>query len=195
MSRFVKALLVVVFAAWTILGGATVATSATPSPSPSQEYGCLQDSDDYGPPGPCELQIQLLKPFCDNDVPKLSYAVKAIGSPNTTVTITWINPGGADFVQSDLPLTGTVLWPGAVVDDNGNAVDWPGWTLLPDGTWVEGDQWDWVRPDTQVKFEVNPEMTVDVTYRRPRRSASRARSTRRRRRRSCPRPVATRCRS
>ena len=164
MSRFVKVVLAVVVAAWATLGGATAGVAATPTPSPTPVYGCLDSTDDYGPPEPCELQVEVLQPFCNNDVPYLRYAVKPVGTPNTTVTITWINPNGADFVQADLPLSGSVLWPGAEVDSDGNPVDWPGWTQLPDGSWVVGDQWDWVRPSVDVKFKVNPEMTVNVAY-------------------------------
>jgi len=86
-----------------------------------------------------------------------------VGSPNTTVTITWVNPGGADVVQAGLPLQGTVLWPGAVQGANGTALDWPGWRL-ENGVWVEGDEFDWVRPSVQVHFKVNPEMTETIAY-------------------------------
>jgi hypothetical protein len=68
----------------------------------------------------------------------------------TTVTITWLNPNGADVVQSGLPMSGRVLWPGAVIDaQTGAPLDWPGWSLV-DGEWVEGDDFDWVRPEVQV---------------------------------------------
>lgn len=154
-------------------------SSASPSQEPSQEpsepapsqspsgaqYGCLGATDGYGGPLPCVLHITLLTPVCDNDVPKLRYAVQAEGSPNQTVTITWLNPsGGANVVQSGLPLSGTVLWPGAVVGPDGKGADWPGWRQLADGTWVEGDEFDWVRPDVQVLFQVNPEATMTVAY-------------------------------
>lgn len=149
--------------------GAPSMASAVTEPPPTD--GCEINADapaadgegDYAPPLPCELRVVTKNPICDNDVPKLQYAVEAIGTPNTTVTITWINPSGADVVQSGLPLSGTVLWPGAV-EQNGKGVDWPGWRQLPDGTWVEGDEYDWVRPSVQVKFEVNPEATVTVAY-------------------------------
>ena len=132
-------------------------------------YGCETEQaavgadGDYSPPLPCELHVLVKQPICDNDVPKLRYEVEAIGSPNTTVTLTWINPSGADYVQAGLPLSGTVLWPGAV-EQNGVGVDWPGWRQLADGTWVEGDEWDWVRPSVQVNFAVNPEATITVAY-------------------------------
>ncbi|WP_230684846.1 LPXTG cell wall anchor domain-containing protein [Cellulomonas sp. JZ18] len=42
-------------------------------------------------------------------------------------------------------------------------VDWPGWRL-ENGTWVEGDEYDWVRPEVTVRFDVNPSSTVTVAY-------------------------------
>jgi len=152
-----------------VVGAPSMASAAT-DPGPD-ESGCTVDTGaaadgegDYSPPQPpCELRVVTKSPICDNDVPKLRYAVEAIGTPSTTVTITWVNPSGADVVQSGLPLSGTVLWPGAVVKD-GKGVDWPGWRQLPDGSWVEGDEFDWVRPSVQVTFQVNPEATVTVAY-------------------------------
>ncbi len=87
-----------------------------------------------------------------------------MGSPNTTVTITFLNPSGANVVYADQPLSGTVNWPGAVAGPDGRGVDWPGWRQLADGSWVEGDEFDWVRPNVQVLFQVNPEATVTVGY-------------------------------
>ncbi len=175
MSKILRACVIAALAAGVALGAPGVALAAdgpTPSASASPtstapaggEFGCLGATDDYGVPLPCELHVTLLTPVCDNEVPKLRYAVEAVGSPNTTVTITWINPSGPDVVQSGLPLTGTVLWPGAVVGPDGRGVDWPGWTELPDGTWVQGDEFDWVRPSVQVLFQVNPEATMSVAY-------------------------------
>ncbi|MDM7830583.1 peptidase [Cellulomonas edaphi] len=171
MARTAKACLAAVAALALMLlapGAALAATSAASvpaadaSPSPTG-YGCIDGEDEYGAPLPCELKIQVLNPICDNNVPKLQYQVEAVGSPNTTVKITWINPDGDDVVQSGLPLSGTVLWPGAVQGANGEAIDWPGWRL-ENGVWVEGDEFDWVRPSVKVLFQVNPEMSVSVAY-------------------------------
>ncbi|MBO9553138.1 peptidase [Cellulomonas sp.] len=173
MSKILRACVIAALAAGVALGAPGVALAAdqpTPSASPSAttptggEFGCLGATDDYGVPLPCELHITLLSPICDNDVPKLRYVAEAIGTPNTTVTITWVNPGGANVVQSGLPLSGTVLWPGAVVGPDGKGADWPGWRQLPDGSWVEGDEFDWVRPSVQVNFQVNPSATMSVAY-------------------------------
>lgn len=118
--------------------------------------------DSYVPPEPT-IDLTVLSPVCDGDVPYLEYAVDVTGTDNDTVTITWQNPTGDDVVQSGLPLSGRVIWPGAVVGPDGRGADWPGWRL-EDGEWVEGDEFDWVRPSVEVLFEVNPEAVVSVDY-------------------------------
>ena len=53
-----------------------------------------------------------------------------------------------------------------MVGSDGVAVDWPGWLLLEDGTWVEGDDgFLWARPSVRITFEVNPTSDpVEVAY-------------------------------
>lgn len=109
------------------------------------------------------IELSVLSPICDNDVPYLEYEVDAQNVDGTDVTITFVNPEGDDVVYIDQPLSGRVLWAGAEVDADGNPVDWPGWRL-EDGVWVEGDEFDWVRPSVEVIFEVNPTATVTVDY-------------------------------
>lgn len=138
------------------------AASATIVETPAND-GCTRDVDDYGAELPCDLDLTVLTPICDNDVPKLRYVVTPTGTDRTTVTITWANPSGADVVYADLPLSGTVLWPGAVQDASGKGVDWPGWRLVGD-EWVEGDEYDWVRPSVEVGFQVNPSASAVVAY-------------------------------
>ncbi|WP_426594360.1 peptidase [Cellulomonas sp. McL0617] len=133
--------------------------AATVSP-----YGCLGAVDAYGAPLACQLAVHVITPICDKDVPKLKYDIQAVGSPNTVVKITFLNPNGPNVVYADQPLSGTVLWPGAVVGPDGRGADWPGWRQLADGSWVQGDEFDWVRPDVKVLFQVNPEATVTVAY-------------------------------
>ena len=110
--------------------------------------------------------VVINEPICDGDVPYLAYNVTITGGTGSeTLTITFVNPDGDDFVYTGLALgEGRVLWPGAEVDGDGNPIDWPGWTQLPDGTWVEGDEFDWVRPSVTVIFAVNPEATFEVDY-------------------------------
>ncbi len=133
---------------------ATADPEVTPSPSPTEEYPVDK---------PPSIDVTVLKPVCDGDVPYLQYSVVPTGTPNDTVTITWQNPSGDDVVLADLPLTGRVLWPGAEVDADGNPADWPGWRL-EGGEWVVGDEFDWVRPSVDVLFQVNPEATKTVGY-------------------------------
>lgn len=143
-------------------GAATQDPAATPAPtvSPSPAPSDLQ----YPPPAEPTLDVTVLQPVCDGDVPYLEYTVVPTGTPNDDVTITWQNPSGDDVVLADLPLAGRVLWPGAEVDANGDPVDWPGWHQEADGTWAEGDEFDWVRPAVDVLFQVNPEATETVSY-------------------------------
>ena len=167
MARLIRGALVAIFAVLVGLGGtmpAHAADAPAPSPSVEQNDACVNPTDSYGVQRVCDLDVQILTPVCDNEVPKLRYKVVATGTPNTKVTITWINPSGPDVVYADLPLEGTVNWPGAVQDSSGRGIDWPGWTQKSDGTWVEGDEFDWVRPSVSVHFKVNPEAIVSVGY-------------------------------
>ncbi|MGW6228356.1 hypothetical protein ACWFQT_14685 [Cellulosimicrobium cellulans] len=112
-------------------------------------------------------EITVASPVCDGDVPYLDYVFELPenyeNDEANPLTITWVNPDGDDVVQSDLPLSGRVLWPGAEVDGAGNPVDWPGWSLV-DGEWVVGDEFDWVRAGVTVVFEVNPTAETVVAY-------------------------------
>lgn len=137
--------------------GAT-AGMAQPDPDPT--------ATDFYPPEPePEIELTVLDPICDLDVPYLQYAIDASNFEPTDVTITWVNPTGPNVVQSGLALSGRVLWPGAVTDAAGNPLDWPGWILQDDGTWVQGDDgFTWVRPSVSVIFDVNPAITTAVAY-------------------------------
>ncbi|GAA1730031.1 hypothetical protein GCM10009809_26970 [Isoptericola hypogeus] len=145
----------VVAAGMGIAGATAAAADTVPSPSPSPT--------EYVPPEEPSITADILQPICDGDVPYLQYAVTVTGTDSNTVSITWINPGGADVVQSGLPLSGRVLWPGAEVAADGSPLDWPGWRLV-DGVWVEGDEFDWVRPSVDLLLEVNPELSATAAY-------------------------------
>jgi hypothetical protein len=137
---------------------APTANASVETPDPTPTVG------DYVPTTPPPtIDLTVLQPVCDGDVPYLEYAVDVTGTPNDTVTITWLNPSGANVVQADLPLSGRVLWPGATVDAAGNPTGWPGW-VFENGEWVEGGPFTWVRPSVDVLFQVNPETTVSVAY-------------------------------
>ncbi|WP_448631353.1 peptidase [Cellulomonas soli] len=164
MRTIVRACLAVLVAVGAAAAAAAPASAeVTPQPTPS--YGCLDQKDGYGAPLPCELVVTDLTPACVDDVAVLNYAVQPIGTPNTTVTLTFVNPDGASVVMPGLPLSGQVRWPGMVVGPDGKGSDWPGWKQLSDGTWIEADDgYAWVRPNVSVKLQVNPEATVSVAY-------------------------------
>lgn len=119
------------------------------------------------PPAPTTttpgLTVDFLTPICDGDVPYLTYSAR-FGSATVVQRITFVNPAGPDVSYTNLPLAGRVLWPGAVIDAAGEPLDWPGWTELPDGTWVQGDEFDWVRPSVTVELEINPVTTAVIGY-------------------------------
>lgn len=182
MAHRRRILIGLVAAAAAVLGPVAPALAAAPAAAPATTpavaaapavavpIGDCEDPDlteapaeGYAPPTRCELGIARAEAVCLAAAPALSYAVEPVGTPGTTVTITWHNPGGADLVQSGLPLSGQVYWPGTVVVD-GVVTDWPGWTQLPDGSWTEHDAYDYARPQVEVTFEVNPSATTVVSY-------------------------------
>jgi hypothetical protein len=96
-------------------------------------------------------------PFCRNDTPYL--ATSALLTPDLAglpVTLHWVDSAGNERHTQQVPAgTSEVLWPGAVVDGQGNPTDWPGW-ILQDGEWVEADDgFAWAR-SASVFFTVNP---------------------------------------
>jgi hypothetical protein len=142
----------------------TPTVTSTPTPTPTATPTPTPTPTATPSPSPTALDVGVLQPICDNDVPRLRYEISVPGITADTVTITWLNPDGPNVVYADQPLSGAVLWPGAVPGPDGRGIDWPGWRQLADGTWVEGDEFDWVRPSVQVLFQVNPEATVTVSY-------------------------------
>jgi len=104
--------------------------------------------------------------ICINDVPYFSYTTTANNfTPVNGLTLTWTDSNNVVVsTMTNLPLNGQVLWPGAVVDANGNGIDWPGW-LLVDGKWIEGaDGFENLRPTASVTFTLNPSETITANY-------------------------------
>ncbi len=163
MSRWIRALVAMTLA---LAGSFVAVSSATAAPAPAATDGltaCEQQDLGYVPSTPCQLVVDS-EAQCLKDVPYISYAATVEGSTATTLSITFVNPEGADIVLDDLPLTGKVPWPGATFDGDGNATDWPGWTKLSSGEWVLGDEYSWTRPSIRVLFDVNPIADVTVAY-------------------------------
>ncbi|PVX47887.1 putative repeat protein (TIGR01451 family)/gliding motility-associated-like protein [Flavobacterium sp. 103] len=104
--------------------------------------------------------------ICINDVPYFSYTTTANNfTPVNGLTLTWTDSNNnVVATMTNLPLNGKVLWPGAIVDENGNGTDWPGW-LLVDGKWIEGpDGFENLRPTASVTFTLNPSQTIVANY-------------------------------
>ena len=105
-------------------------------------------------------------PICVNDVPYLDYVVTPGNfTPVNGVTITWAGAGNNVIAtMNNLPLNGRVLWPGAVVDQAGNGVDWPGW-VFQNNQWVQGaDGFETLRPTATLTISLNPSQTIVVNY-------------------------------
>ncbi|SDS81108.1 hypothetical protein SAMN04489860_2427 [Paraoerskovia marina] len=113
---------------------------------------------------------------CVADAPWLEYTV-VVDDPDDqytgdkTGTITFVAPEGEENVvetiqlDENLSASGSVLWPGASVDSEGSANGWPGWEQDADGTWAETTgNYAWARDLTHVTIDVNPSLTVDVSY-------------------------------
>ncbi|KAA1422696.1 LPXTG cell wall anchor domain-containing protein [Mumia zhuanghuii] len=116
--------------------------------------------------GDCDLLPGDIESQCVSAVPYLSYAVTlppGLTDPGANpVTITFVNPDGDDYVVSGLPLNGRLLWPGASATE---PLQWPGWELLEDGTYVETDgNFAWTRQGITVRFDVNPTYSTTVQY-------------------------------
>ncbi|HSD08656.1 DUF7507 domain-containing protein [Flavobacterium sp.] len=104
--------------------------------------------------------------ICINDVPYFNYTAKANNfNPVNGLTLVWTDSTNKVVAtMTNLPLSGRVLWPGAVVDDNGNGIDWPGW-ILENGKWTQGpDGFENIRPVATVTYTLNPSETITVNY-------------------------------
>jgi len=104
---------------------------------------------------------------CDKDAPYLDYTV----TPNYTATgatakIEFINSNGEVIdTRTSQPLTGSILFPGAAVDNTGKGIAWPGWAYQND-RWVEvTDSYSSIRTaGAKIRVTVSPVQTIDITY-------------------------------
>ncbi|AWK06730.1 hypothetical protein HYN56_21855 [Flavobacterium crocinum] len=105
-------------------------------------------------------------PICVNDVPYIDYVVTPINfTPVDGVTITWADSNNnVVTTMTELPLSGRVLWPGAVVDGNGKGIDWPGW-IFENNKWIQGaDGFEKLRPTVNLTISLNPSETITINY-------------------------------
>ncbi|MCK9794197.1 LPXTG cell wall anchor domain-containing protein [Isoptericola sp. 4D.3] len=115
----------------------------------------------------CELVPGDIGAVCVGDTPYLDYGVSlpegVEADGDTPLTITFLHPdGGEDYVATDQPLEGQLLWPGA---SDTAPKQWPGWEQQDDGSYTETDgNYAWTRDGVQVLFEVNPDYSTVVEY-------------------------------
>jgi hypothetical protein len=110
--------------------------------------------------------IAVFKATCIRDTPYLSYTITPvnftpISNSIATITIRRIVDQSVVVVKTNQPLTGTFLWPGAVVDAQGNPIDWPGWDLV-NGEWIQIN--DGLRPYLEFDVAVNPVTSTTASY-------------------------------
>ncbi|GAA1723038.1 hypothetical protein GCM10009809_18590 [Isoptericola hypogeus] len=114
----------------------------------------------------CALVPGDIAAVCESEVPYLGYEVGLpeglVVDDETPLTVTFVNPDGEDYVVTDQPLAGSLLWPGA---SDTEPLQWPGWEQQADGSYVETDgNYAWTRDGVQVRFEVNPDYVTVVDY-------------------------------
>jgi len=119
-------------------------------------------------------------PTCIKDAPWLDYTVDAhnVAVSGRTLTVAWADALGTVIHTDSVPITangtvtGSLLWPGAAVNADGEGIAWPGWRdALP------GETPDWenlvldpaaygygLRSGAQVTLAINPHTTIAVQY-------------------------------
>lgn len=105
---------------------------------------------------------------CLKNASWLDYAVTPnYDAAGQTAKIEWINSEGKVIQEdSDLPLTGSLLFPGVAVDINGNGISWPGYKL-ENSKWVEdpSDRYGSLREDgATIRVTVTPSIVVNITF-------------------------------
>ncbi|MCF0073825.1 choice-of-anchor A family protein [Dyadobacter sp. CY261] len=119
---------------------------------------------------PVEKKIDIVvSTKCEKNAPYLDYTVTPnYDATGETVKIEWV-AAGSKIVQEDsgLPLTGSILFPGASVDVDGNGIAWPGFKL-EDKKWVEvpDDRYGALREDgASIRVTlIPPYVEVNITY-------------------------------
>jgi len=109
-----------------------------------------------GSPSPADdLQISLTASCNDGDAPVVAYEITGEVEQGSEAMLSWIKEDGTgEVVQvlSNEPLTGELLWPGAEIDTDGNATNWPGWDF--DGSnWAQVD--DGLRPLMRIRAAID----------------------------------------
>ncbi|WP_031530074.1 choice-of-anchor A family protein [Dyadobacter crusticola] len=105
---------------------------------------------------------------CFQNAPYLDYTVTPsnFDASGKTAKIEWINSEGKIVQEdSDKPLSGSILFPGAAVDLEGNGIAWPGWTR-------NGEKWEEVddrfgsmrNEGSKIRVTVDPWTEISINY-------------------------------
>jgi LPXTG-motif cell wall-anchored protein len=159
---FRKSMAAAAVAALMILGGAGTAFAAD------------DDVSGYTPVTPSTLSLagSTASGVCENGAPYISFDVvmtdPAGAATSHEVYLVLTDGTHTDRIHlgtldADNSLAGRILWPGASVE-NGVATGWPGWATI-NGALVETNgNFAWTRGDITATLEVNPELTVALSY-------------------------------
>ena len=142
------------------------AETCTPPPCSDTEGIAANNNVDCEPtPVEPAIQISALVPQCIGDAPYIFYSIDALGfTPVTTPTIKLLDKDGNLVATHNVTtFSGRLLYPGALVDAEGNAIDWPGWKF-ENGLWSIDESDAFLRDGLHVVVEVNPTAEADVTY-------------------------------
>jgi len=118
-------------------------------------------------PEPVEKAITVVATSkCANDAPYLDYTITPSYTTSETATIEFINSEGKVVqTKTSQALTGSILFPGATVDNTGKGNAWPGWASQG-GKWVEvADLNGSIRKaGAKIRVTLTPTKTIDISY-------------------------------
>ena len=148
------------------LPAAEVTPTPTPEITPTPTPGRGRPTPEPTPTPAARFTVLATDPICDGDMPFLGYEIEVEGTAATTATIIFLHPTDPeqDVVYADLPLSGRVLWPGAIPagPDRWSGLAGPGARRRRlgrrRGVRLEPDQ------EVQWPFQANPEAIVSVAY-------------------------------
>ena len=130
--------------------------------------GTAGSAQAYPPQPPTDersLEVTSLGPDCEIDVPHVVFAVEPVGFESSGPTLVTVRDLDGNVLENleFAGLSGSFVYPGASVGEDGRATDWPGWKL-EDGTWVPDASDARLRDGLNVTFQVNPSVTAFVSY-------------------------------
>jgi LPXTG-motif cell wall-anchored protein len=114
------------------------------------------------------LDVSAFSPECIRDAPFINFTIVPVGFTPVDGTATLVirdRIGAVVETRTVTSLSGTFIYPGARVDANGNAIDWPGWQLADDGvSWIPDPSDAILRDGLTIEVTVNPTATATVSY-------------------------------